>query len=210
MATFPNPDPRETTVLVTGASGFIGLHCVRHLLEVGYRVRGTLRTPSREARLRDALVGHVDAGDQLEFSAADLTRDEGWAEAVRGCTHVLHVASPFPLTIPKHEDELIVPARDGTLRVLRVAAEAGVERVVLTSSLAAVLAGLRYGKPVAGAGVANQGGGASSVPRPGGGVPGPASARAACPIITIEPLEGFRIIRQELYSQTTSGGLLRP
>jgi dihydroflavonol-4-reductase len=139
MAASPNPDRRETTVLVTGASGFIGLHCVRHLLEDGYRVRGTLRTPSREARLRDALGAHVDSGDRLEFAAADLTRDEGWAEAVRGCTYVLHVASPFPLEIPKHEDELIVPARDGTLRVLQACTEAGVERVVLTSSLAAVL-----------------------------------------------------------------------
>jgi len=141
MTASPKPDRSETTVLVTGASGFIGLHCVRHLLEEGYRVRGTLRTPSREARLRDALVKRVDPEDRLEFVPADLTRDEGWEKAVRGCTYVLHVASPFPAALPKHEDELILPARDGTLRVLRACADAGVERVVLTSSLAAVMAG---------------------------------------------------------------------
>jgi nucleoside-diphosphate-sugar epimerase len=141
MAAFLSPDPDHTTVLVTGASGFIGLHCARHLLEMGYRVRGTLRTPSREARLRRALLGLVDAGDRLQFVATDLTRDEGWKEAVRGCTYVLHVASPFPRELPEHEDDLIVPAREGTLRVLRASAESGVARVVLTSSLAAVLAG---------------------------------------------------------------------
>jgi nucleoside-diphosphate-sugar epimerase len=141
MTASPIPHRSETTVLVTGASGFIGLHCVRQLLEEGYRVRGTLRTPSREPRLRDALARHLDVGNRLEFAEADLTRDEGWAEALRGCSYVLHVASPFPRELPKHEDELIVPAREGTLRVLRVAAESAVERVVLTSSLAAVVSG---------------------------------------------------------------------
>lgn len=135
------PDRSQTTVLVTGASGFIGLHCVRELLEQGYRVRGTLRSPERAARLREALAKHVDAGDRLDFATADLTADEGWAEAVRGCSYVLHVASPLPRELPKHEDEIIVPAREGTLRVLRAAAEGGIERVVLTSSLAAVIYG---------------------------------------------------------------------
>jgi nucleoside-diphosphate-sugar epimerase len=83
----------------------------------------------------------VDAADRLELVEADLLRDEGWAEAVAGCRFVWHVASPVPKELPEHEDELIVPAREGTLRVLRAAAEAGVERVVLTSSLAAVLSG---------------------------------------------------------------------
>jgi len=134
-------DRGRDTVLVTGASGFIALHCILQLLEQGWRVRGTLRTPSREAHLREVVARHVDAGDRLAFAKADLSSDEGWDEAVRGCRFVLHVASPFPRGVPQHEDELIVPAREGALRVLRAAARAGVERVVLTSSLAAVLYG---------------------------------------------------------------------
>ena len=80
----------------------------------------------------------ADAGDRLAFFAADLTADAGWAEAAAGCDFVLHVASPFPLNVPKHEDELIVPAREGALRVLRAARDAGVKRVVQTSSFAAI------------------------------------------------------------------------
>jgi dihydroflavonol-4-reductase len=88
-------------------------------------------------------VGGVDAGGRLSFAAADLEKDAGWAEAVAGCEFVLHVASPFPPNVPKHEDELIVPAREGALRVLRAARDAGVKRVVLTSSFAAI----GYGHP---------------------------------------------------------------
>jgi nucleoside-diphosphate-sugar epimerase len=131
----------DETVLVTGASGFIAMHCILQLLASGWRVRGTLRTPARAAKVRETLARHVDPGDRLEFATADLSRDDGWAEAARGCTYVLHVASPFPREVPRHEDELIVPARDGALRVLRAAAAAGVRRVVMTSSLAAVLYG---------------------------------------------------------------------
>ncbi len=132
--------PAETMVLVTGASGFIGLHCVRELLQNGYRVRGTVRSLAREPELRDALAKHVDT-NHLELVEADLMSDEGWADAVLGCRYVLHVASPVPTAPPKHEDELIVPAREGTLRVLRAASKAGVERVVLTSSISAVAEG---------------------------------------------------------------------
>ncbi len=131
----------ETKVLVTGASGFIGLHCVLQLLESGYRVRGTLRTPSRADGLRKTLDGNTDVGDRLDFATANLSDDAGWTEAVDGCRYVLHVASPLPREVPKDENELIVPAVDGTLRVLRAAADAGVHRVVLTSSLAAVAYG---------------------------------------------------------------------
>lgn len=131
----------DETVLVTGASGFIAMHCILQLLAAGWRVRGTLRTPSRAGKIRETLARHVDPGDRLEFATADLSRDEGWEEAARGCTYVLHVASPFPREVPKHEDDLIVPARDGALRVLRAAAAAGVRRVVMTSSLAAVVYG---------------------------------------------------------------------
>ena len=126
-------------VLVTGGSGFIGAHCILQLLQAGYQVRTTVRSLAREADVRAMLrTGGVDAGDRLSFVAADLTTDAGWPEAVAGCAYVLHVASPFPQSLPKHEDDLIVPAREGALRVLRAAHDAGVKRVVLTSSFAAI------------------------------------------------------------------------
>jgi dihydroflavonol-4-reductase len=126
-------------VLVTGGSGFIGGHALLQLLQAGHEVRTTVRDLRREPEVRALLAANgADAGERLRFFAADLTRDEGWREAVSGCDFVLHVASPFPETIPKHEDELIVPAREGALRVLRAARDAGVKRVVLTSSFAAV------------------------------------------------------------------------
>ncbi|MBN1528990.1 MAG: aldehyde reductase [Thermoleophilaceae bacterium] len=124
------------TVLVTGGSGFIGSYCILDLLRGGHRVRTTVRAPGREATVRE-LLGAENAAE-LSFATADLTSDEGWPEAVAGCEYVLHVASPFPLGPPKHEDDLIVPAREGALRVLRAAREAGVRRVVLTSSFAAI------------------------------------------------------------------------
>jgi nucleoside-diphosphate-sugar epimerase len=122
-------------VLVTGGSGFIGSHCILRLLAAGYRVRTTVRSLKREGDVRAMLEqGGANPGDRLSFVAADLEKDAGWAEAVAGCTYVLHVASPLPPNLPKHEDELIVPAREGTLRVLRASRDAGVKRVVLTSS----------------------------------------------------------------------------
>jgi nucleoside-diphosphate-sugar epimerase len=126
-------------VLVTGGSGFIGSHCILQLLAAGHQVRTTVRSLSREGEVRAMLkVGGAEPGDRLQFVAADLEKDAGWADAVPGCEYVLHVASPFPQTIPKHEDELIVPAREGALRVLRAARDARVKRVVLTSSFAAI------------------------------------------------------------------------
>lgn len=126
-------------VLVTGGTGFVGAHCIIQLLQAGYRVRTTVRNLARESEVRQMLrVGGVEAGDNLTFAQADLTSDAGWPEAVAGCTYVLHVASPFPPAIPKHEDELIIPAREGALRVLRAARDANVKRVVLTSSFAAI------------------------------------------------------------------------
>jgi nucleoside-diphosphate-sugar epimerase len=131
-------------VLVTGGSGFIAMHCVLKLLDAGYRVRTTVRSLAREAEVRATLAAAGAApGDRLAFVAADLTADAGWAEAASGCDHVLHVASPFPVNVPRHEDELIVPAREGALRVLRAARNAGVRRVVQTSSFAAI----GYGHP---------------------------------------------------------------
>jgi nucleoside-diphosphate-sugar epimerase len=128
-------------VLVTGASGFIALHCIVQLLEQGYQVRGTVRGADREGEVREAVKRQIDAADRLSFAHADLNKDDGWPEAVAGCDFVLHVASPFPADVPKNEDELIKPARDGALRVLHAAAAAGVRRVVLTSSTAAVAYG---------------------------------------------------------------------
>jgi nucleoside-diphosphate-sugar epimerase len=128
-----------STVLVTGGSGFIGSHTVLQLLAAGHQVRTTVRNLNREADVRAMLkVGGADPGDRLSFFAADLEGDVGWREAVADCDYVLHVASPFPSKVPRHEDELIVPAREGALRVLRASRDAGAKRVVLTSSFAAV------------------------------------------------------------------------
>jgi nucleoside-diphosphate-sugar epimerase len=127
------------TVLVTGGSGFIGSHCILQLLAQGHDVYTTVRNPAREGETRALLKqGGAEPGERLKFFAADLNGDVGWAEAVTGCDYVLHVASPFPGGVPKSESELIVPARDGALRVLKAAREAGVKRVVLTSSFAAI------------------------------------------------------------------------
>lgn len=126
-------------VLVTGGSGFIGAHSIIQLLAAGYRVRTSVRSLAREGDVRAMLkTGGAEPGDALSFVAADLMSDAGWKEAVSGCAYVLHVASPFPPAAPQHEDELIVPAREGALRVLRAARDAGVKRVVLTSSFAAI------------------------------------------------------------------------
>jgi nucleoside-diphosphate-sugar epimerase len=133
--------PSSTTVLVTGGSGFIGSYVILALLSTGYNVRTTVRSLSCEASVRSYLTnGGATASHlaRLSFVAASLDHDDGWAESVQGCTYVHHVASPFPAELPKHEDELIIPAREGTLRVLNAAAAAGVKRVVLTSSFAAV------------------------------------------------------------------------
>jgi dihydroflavonol-4-reductase len=131
------------TVLVTGGSGFLGGWCAIELLRHGYRVRTTVRDLSREPEVRAAIASEIDAGDRLSVLSADLRSDEGWKEAVQGCEYVLHVASPFPPAQPKDPDELIVPARDGTLRVLKASLDAGVERVVVTSSVAAITGGAK-------------------------------------------------------------------
>lgn len=128
-----------STVLVTGGSGFVGGHVILQLLADGHAVRTTVRSLSREAAVRDTLAAAGATGlDRLDFHAADLEQDAGWDEAVAGCEYVQHIASPFPIAQPRDEQELIRPAVDGTLRVLRAARAAGVRRVVLTSSFAAI------------------------------------------------------------------------
>jgi nucleoside-diphosphate-sugar epimerase len=137
-------------VLVTGGSGFIGAHTILQLLEKGYRVRTTVRSLDKEphvrAMLKEGGAALSGAGDDLSFAAADLMSDDGWVAAVEGCEYVLHIASPFPLAVPKDENEIIRPAREGALRVLKASRDAGVKRVVLTSSFAAV----GYGHDTAG------------------------------------------------------------
>ena len=131
------------TVLVTGGTGFIGLHCLQQLLDKGYKVRTTIRSESRKQEVLEAMKKHSSNCENLEFYIADLLKDDGWKEAVEGSKYVLHVASPFFLGEPENEDVFIKPAVEGTLRVLKACADADVQKVVLTSSFAAV----GYGHP---------------------------------------------------------------
>ncbi len=126
------------TVLVTGGSGFVAGHVILQLLAAGYQVRTTVRNRHRETWVRATLSANGGDCSRVSFFCADLESDEGWAEAVAGCDYVQHVASPFPPRQPEDEQELIRPAREGTLRVLRAARDAGVKRTVVTSSFAAV------------------------------------------------------------------------
>jgi nucleoside-diphosphate-sugar epimerase len=130
-------------VLVTGGSGFVGSHVIVQLLGAGHQVRTTVRNLNRENVVRDMVKAGGVEPDDLSFVAADLESDAGWGAAVAGCEYVVHVASPIPPAAPKHEDELIVPAREGTLRVLRASRDANVKRVVLTSTCGAIY----YGHP---------------------------------------------------------------
>ena len=136
------------TVLVTGGSGFLAGWCMVELLGQGYEVRTTVRDLGREDEVREAVSAGGQSGESISVLAADLTAEGGWAEAVTGCDYVLHVASPFPPVQPKDPDELIVPAREGTRRVLRAALDAGVKRTVVTSSVAAIAGGAKGPGPL--------------------------------------------------------------
>ncbi|MFT5507999.1 MAG: dihydroflavonol-4-reductase [Hyphomicrobiaceae bacterium] len=131
-------------VLVTGASGFIAKHCIAELLQTGYTVRGTVRSLGRRDEIEQAVVSAGVAEPRIELVEADLAEDTGWSEAVADCRYVLHIASPFPAHEPRNPDDLIKPARDGALRVMKAAANAGVERMVQTSSIVAIM---RCNKP---------------------------------------------------------------
>ena len=127
------------TVLVTGGTGFVGSHCVLQLMQKGYNVKTTLRSMNRKNEVIEMLkTAGVTSFDNLAFIETDLTKDANWAEAVKGCQYVLHVASPIFSTLPKEDNEMIRPAVDGTLRVLKAARNAGVKRVVLTSNFGAI------------------------------------------------------------------------
>lgn len=130
-------------VLVTGGSGYIGGFIIRQLIAEGWSVNTTIRSLARETEVRQALAVPPE---RLRFFAADLLNDAGWADAAAGCSHVVHVASPLPGGAVRHEDDLIVPAREGALRALRFAHAAGVKRVVMTSSVAAIAYG--HGKKI--------------------------------------------------------------
>lgn len=131
------------TVLLTGVTGFLGSHTTIQLLNQGFRVVGTLRSMERAEAIKSVIAEHTDHIDQLSFVEADLLDAEVWPKLMRGVDFVQHIASPFPRVLPKNDEELIGPAKDGTLRILRSAAAAGVKRVVLTSSSGAIV----YGKP---------------------------------------------------------------
>ena len=126
-------------VLVTGGSGFVAIHCILQLLQQGYQVKTTLRNLKRKDEVLDMLKnGGIQSFDKLSFIETDLTKDDNWSEAVKDCTYVLHVASPIGLAVPKHENDFIKPAVEGTRRVLKAAKDEGVKRVVMTSNFGAV------------------------------------------------------------------------
>jgi len=140
--THGNSGMNNTTVLVTGGTGFIAQYCILALLGEGYQVRTTIRSLAREPEVRANLkAGGTEPGERLSFFVADLGRDQGWAQAVAGCTYVLHGASPTPSGDQVREEDWIKPAVEGNLRVLRAARDAGVQRVVLTSAFGAICAG---------------------------------------------------------------------
>ncbi len=126
-------------ILVTGASGYIAKHIVQRLLKAGHHVCGSVRSPAKAEALRAAMTVHApDAVDRLSTVELDLTRDEGWVEAASGADAILHTASPFPMVQPKDAQALIRPAVEGSRRAIAAARDAGVGRVILTSSIAAV------------------------------------------------------------------------
>ncbi len=129
-------------VLLTGISGFVGMQCAVELLKNGYAVRGSLRNVSKASAIASTISQQVEPNGNLEFCELDLLRDDGWDEAAEGCDYLMHVASPFSSKAQTDENELIKPAVKGTLRALNAAQRNGIQRVVLTSSMVAMLGDL--------------------------------------------------------------------
>jgi len=134
--------PDSNKVLLTGITGFLGSHTAIQLLNKGYTVIGTLRDPSRSQSIKEVIAQHAPV-EKLSFAQAGLKDVMVWKKLTKDVDYVMHIASPFPRKLPKKEDELIIPAKQGTLNILRAAANNGVKRVVLTSSSGAII----YGKP---------------------------------------------------------------
>lgn len=130
-------------VLLTGVSGYIGQHCAVELLKNGYAVRGSVRNLSKSKKVTEAINKEIDPKGNLQYCELNLLKDEGWEKAMEGCDYVLHVASPFVTSQPKDENELIKPAVEGTQRALKAAKKAGIERMVLTSSMVAMIGGAK-------------------------------------------------------------------
>jgi len=133
------------TVLLTGISGFIGLYCAKELLDSGFEVRGTIRSQPKEQDVRDTMKRNNVNSENLEFRLLDLNSNNGWEQSMKGIDYVMHVASPFRIANPKNENEMILPAVEGTKRVLRAAQKANVKRFILTSSVVAMMSSLRRG-----------------------------------------------------------------
>ena len=129
-----------TKVLVTGANGFIGLHITLRLLQLGYYVRAAVRNEAHKKSVIETLSNHSDTSN-FEFALADLLRDEGWQNAVQGSNSIIHIASPYPAENPKDVNELVIPAREGTLRVLHAAQVEGIKRVIMLSTIGAIMDG---------------------------------------------------------------------
>ena len=137
----PKSSSKRGLVLVTGGSGYVAGYCIAQLLNDGWSVRTTVRSAAKTKAVRASIGNIAQKASEIGFVEADLNSDAGWGEAVVGAKYVLHVASPVPVTDPKNDEELIRPARDGTLRVLKAARDAGVKRVVMTSSISAIIFG---------------------------------------------------------------------
>src|SRR5208283_3004144 len=136
-----NSSSMHGLVLVTGGSGFLAGYCIAELLNDGWRVRTTVRSTAKSKAVRASIGNIASKAAEIEFVEGDLNSDAAWDQAAAGAQYVLHVASPVPVTDPKNDDELVRPARDGTLRVLKAARDAAVKRVVMTSSISAIIYG---------------------------------------------------------------------
>ena len=134
------------TVLVTGMSGFIGIYCAKYLLNEGYKVKGTVRNSSKKEEVINTFKKNDINIKNLTFEILELTSDNGWDKAINGCEFVMHVASPFRIANPRNEDEMILPAVEGTKRVLEASQKGGVKRIVLTSSIVSMMSSNRRGQ----------------------------------------------------------------